>query len=84
MDFIIYFVGGRETQEEVDIMDKWGELEIDPSFDSQMWKVSLLSIEDLFKLCNELGLITFQTYLPHVNGDAPLIELIVARQEELC
>jgi hypothetical protein len=84
MDVITYFVGRKQTEAEAEIMHKWGTMEIDPVCDSPIWKVSLLSINDLFTLCNELDLITFRTYLPEVNGAEPILEFILAQNEELC
>lgn len=80
MDFIVYFAGEDYAQREMDIMGKWGTHDEE----SQTWLVSILKTDDLFELCRELGLVTFKTYLPFVNGDEPLIELIIAKEKNLC
>ena len=80
MDFIVYFAGEKYSEEQGLIMDKWGTHDAD----SQTWLVSVLSINDLLELVKELDLITFQTYLPFVNGSEPLIELIIAKEKNLC
>ena len=84
MDFMVYFAGGQESDEALAIMDKWGVKDDDPVTNFPIWKVSILSIADLLELTKELGLISFKTYLPNINGDEPIIELIIAKEKNLC
>lgn len=84
MDFVVYFAGGKESDEDLSIMDKWGSQEDDPVCNFPIWKVSILSINDLFELTKELGLISFKTFLPNINGDEPIIELVIDKDEKLC
>lgn len=81
---MVYFAGGQESDEAIATMDKWGVQDDDPVTNFPIWKVSILSIADLLELTKELGLISFKTYLPNINGDEPIIELVIDKEKNLC